>query len=40
MLSTRPVDREAVDAYKGRMLEEVRAYRLKELRKNAALTQG
>jgi predicted XRE-type DNA-binding protein len=39
MLNTRPVDRAAVDAHKGRLLEEVRAYRLKELRKNAALTQ-
>ncbi|SJM66738.1 helix-turn-helix transcriptional regulator [Gulosibacter sp. 10] len=35
-----PVDRERVDAYKGRMLAEVRAYRLRELREQAGLTQA
>lgn len=40
MLIARPVDRAAVDAHKCRMLEEVRAYQLKELRKKSALTQA
>lgn len=35
-----PVDRERVDAHKGRMLAEVRAYRLRELREQAGLTQA
>lgn len=35
----RPVDRAAVDAHKKRMLDEVRAYRLRELREALALTQ-
>lgn len=39
MLARRPVDREAVDAHKERMLEEVRAYRLRELPEAAELTQ-
>jgi DNA-binding XRE family transcriptional regulator len=40
MLAKRPVNRAAVDAHKDRMIEEVRAYRLKELRESAAMTQG
>lgn len=39
MLAKRPVDRAAVDAHKARMLEQVRAYRLQELRESLALTQ-
>ncbi|WP_460719891.1 helix-turn-helix domain-containing protein [Microbacterium aureliae] len=35
-----PVDRERVDAYKARMLSEVRAYRLRELREQRGLTQA
>lgn len=35
-----PVDRELVDAHKERMLAEVRAYRLRELREGAGLTQA
>jgi transcriptional regulator with XRE-family HTH domain len=35
----RPVDRAQVDAHKRRMLEEVRAYRLRELREASDLTQ-
>ncbi|WP_201521286.1 helix-turn-helix domain-containing protein [Gulosibacter hominis] len=35
-----PVDRERVEAHKQRMLAEVRAYRLRELRENAGLTQA
>ena len=35
----RPVDRELVDAHKERMLAEIRAYRLRELREALALTQ-
>lgn len=38
-LSDHPVDRERVDAHKERMLAEVRAYRLRELRERAGLTQ-
>ncbi len=34
-----PVDRERVDAHKDRMLASVRAYRLRELREQAGLTQ-
>jgi predicted transcriptional regulator len=34
-----PVDREAVDAIKREMLAAVRAYRLRELREQAAMTQ-
>ena len=34
-----PVDRERVDAHKERMPAEVRAYRLRELREQAGLTQ-
>jgi len=39
LLSTRPIDRAQVDAYKKRMLDEVRAYRLRELREASELTQ-
>ncbi len=39
MLAERPVDREKVDAYKKGMLEEVRSYRLRELRERLDLTQ-
>jgi predicted XRE-type DNA-binding protein len=39
LLSKRPVDRVAVDAHKKRMLDEVRAYRLRELREASELTQ-
>lgn len=35
-----PVNRERVDAHKERMLAEVRAYRLRELREEAGLTQA
>lgn len=35
-----PVDRERVDAHKERMLAEVRAYPLRELREAAGLTQA
>ena len=34
-----PVNRENVEAHKERMLAEVRAYRLRELRESAGLTQ-
>lgn len=34
-----PVDRELVETHKERMLAEVRAYRLRELREQAGLTQ-
>lgn len=40
MLARRPVDRAAVEAHKDRMIEEVRAYRLQELREAMALTQA
>lgn len=36
----RPVDRERVEEHKQRMLAEVRAYRLRELREAAGLTQA
>lgn len=39
VLSTRPVDRTTVDDHKSRMLEEVRAYQLRELREALGLTQ-
>lgn len=38
-LAEHPVDRERVEAHKDRMLAEVRAYRLRELREAAGLTQ-
>lgn len=40
MLAKRPVDRAAVDAHKKRLLDEVRAYRLRELRESSQLTQA
>ena len=39
LLRDRPVDRAVVDAHKKRMLDEVRAYRLRELREASNLTQ-
>ncbi|MFW0773102.1 helix-turn-helix domain-containing protein [Paenarthrobacter nitroguajacolicus] len=39
LLAKRPADRTAVDAHKKRMLDEVRAYRLRELREASELTQ-
>jgi ribosome-binding protein aMBF1 (putative translation factor) len=39
MLVKRPAAREKVDAHKKRMLEEVRSYRLRELREQLDLTQ-
>jgi transcriptional regulator with XRE-family HTH domain len=39
LLAKRPVDRAAVDAHKKRILDEVRAYRLRELREASELTQ-
>jgi predicted transcriptional regulator len=39
LLAKRPVDRAAVDAHKKRMVDEVRAFRLRELREASELTQ-
>jgi transcriptional regulator with XRE-family HTH domain len=39
MLTKRPADRSHVDAHKKRMREQVRAYRLRELRERSAITQ-
>lgn len=39
LLAKRTVDRTALDAHKKRMLDEVRAYRLRELREASELTQ-
>lgn len=39
LLAKRPVDRQAVEAHKKRMLDEVRAFRLRELREAPDLTQ-
>lgn len=39
VLAKRPVNRARVDEHKKRMLGEVRAYRLRELREQAGLTQ-
>jgi predicted transcriptional regulator len=39
IVAERPVNRVAVDAHKKRMLDEVRAYRLRELREALDLTQ-
>lgn len=39
VLRQRPADRRAVDAHKKRMLDEMRAYRLRELREALDLTQ-
>lgn len=40
LAAKRPVDRERVEEHKERMLGEVRAYRLRELREQAGLTQA
>ena len=39
LVRDRPVDRARVDTHKHRMLEEIRAYRLRELREASDLTQ-
>ncbi|MCA1784019.1 MAG: helix-turn-helix transcriptional regulator [Dermatophilaceae bacterium] len=39
-LADHPVDRDRVEAHKERLLAEVRAYRLRELREQAGLTQA
>lgn len=39
MLAKRSVDRHAVEAHKKRMLDEIRAFRLRELREASNLTQ-
>lgn len=39
-LAHHPVNRDNVDAHKARMMGEVRAYRLRELRERAGLTQA
>jgi ribosome-binding protein aMBF1 (putative translation factor) len=39
MLAKRPADRQAVDGHKKRMLDEIRAFRLRELREASNLTQ-
>src|SRR5574340_1336864 len=39
ILAERPVDRAAVEAHKARMIDEMRAYRLQELRKSVSMTQ-
>lgn len=39
LLAQRPIDRAAVDEHKRRMLDEVRAYQLRELREALGLTQ-
>jgi ribosome-binding protein aMBF1 (putative translation factor) len=39
VLMSRPVDRATVDDHKRRMLEEVRAYQLRELREALGITQ-
>ncbi|MFS0713300.1 helix-turn-helix transcriptional regulator [Microbacterium sp. 2P01SA-2] len=39
LLAKRPVNRAHVDAHKERMLSEVRAYRLRDLREQLGLTQ-
>lgn len=39
MLTKRPINRKNVDAQKKRMVEEVRSYRLRELRKASDLSQ-
>src|SRR5699024_2862195 len=40
LLAKYPVDRAEIDRHKERMLAEVRAYRLRELREQAGLTQA
>lgn len=39
-VAAHPVDRDRVDEHKERMLSEVRAYQLRELREQAGLTQA
>lgn len=39
-LTKRPVNRTAVDAHKNRMLSDIRAYKLRELREAVELTQA
>lgn len=39
MQAKRPVDRAIVDQHKLKMLDQIRAYRLRELREQAGLTQ-
>ena len=39
MLAERPVNREAVDRHKKRMIDEMRSYRLRELREAVEMTQ-
>lgn len=39
-LADHPVDRELVEAHKSRLIHEMRAYRLRELREQAGLTQA
>lgn len=39
LLAKRPVDRDVVDAHKKRMIDEIGAYRLRELREAMDLTQ-
>ena len=39
LLTARPVNRKNVNAHKKRMIEEVRSYRLRELRKASELSQ-
>lgn len=39
-LTDHPVDREQIDKHKRRMLAEIRAHRLRELREEAGLTQA
>ncbi|MBV1777609.1 helix-turn-helix domain-containing protein [Paeniglutamicibacter sp. ABSL32-1] len=40
LLRKRPVDRAVVEAHKHRMLEEIRAFKLREMREAADLTQS
>jgi len=39
MIVKRPVDREKVDAFKKQMRDEIRAYRLREIRESLSITQ-
>ncbi|MEX1038248.1 MAG: helix-turn-helix transcriptional regulator [Acidimicrobiia bacterium] len=39
MLAERPVNREAVDRHKKRMIDEMRSYKLRELREAVEMTQ-
>lgn len=40
LLATRPADEQRVEEHKNKMLAQVRAHRLRELREQAHLTQG